>query len=69
MQFVWIWTVKFCNLLSNFCSNGLFDKEGNIVVASDGKALTPDRFRELFPTDSHYWNAVNAYTSHLMAAG
>jgi hypothetical protein len=56
------------NLL-NIRNKGLYDREGNIVTASDGKALTPDRFRELFPTDSHYWNAVNAYTSHLMAAG
>jgi hypothetical protein len=56
------------NLL-NIRNKGLYDKEGNIVVASDGKALTPDRFRELFPTDAQYWNAVNAYTSHLMAAG
>jgi hypothetical protein len=56
------------NLL-NIRNKGLYDREGNIVVASDGKALTPDRFRELFPTDAHYWNAVNAYTSHLMAAG
>ena len=56
------------NLL-NIRNKGLYDREGNIVVASDGKALTPDRFRELFPTDAQYWNAVNAYTSHLMAAG
>jgi hypothetical protein len=56
------------NLL-NIRNKGLYDKEGNIVTASDGKALTPDRFRELFPTDAQYWNAVNAYTSHLMAAG
>lgn len=56
------------NLL-NIRNKGMFDLEGNVVVPSDGKALTPDRFRELFPTDSHYWNAVNAYTSHLMAAG
>jgi hypothetical protein len=56
------------NLL-NIRNKGLYDREGNIVTASDGKALTPDRFRELFPTDAQYWNAVNAYTSHLMAAG
>ena len=56
------------NLL-NIRAKGLYDREGNIVTASDGKALTPDRFRELFPTDAQYWNAVNAYTSHLMAAG
>lgn len=56
------------NLL-NIRNKGMFDLDGNVVVPSDGKALTPDRFRELFPTDSHYWNAVNAYTSHLMAAG
>ena len=56
------------NLL-NIRNKGMFDLEGNVVVPSDGKALTPDRFRELFPTDAHYWNAVNAYTSHLMAAG
>jgi hypothetical protein len=55
--------------LLNIRNKGLYDKEGNIVTASDGKALTPDRFRELFPTDAQYWNAVNAYTSHLMAAG
>ena len=56
------------NLL-NIRNKGMFDLEGNVVVPSDGKALTPDRMRELFPTDAHYWNAVNAYTSHLMAAG
>lgn len=50
-------------------SRGLFDQEGNIVVGSDGKAFTPERFRELFPTDAQYWNAVNVYTTHLMAAG
>jgi hypothetical protein len=55
--------------LNTVRNRGLFDKEGMIIKDAQGNDLTPARFRELFPTDGDYWNAVNVYLTHLQAAG
>lgn len=48
---------------------GMVQKDGSVVIDVTGQAMTPDRFRQLFPTDADYWNAVNVYLTHLKAAG
>lgn len=55
--------------LNTVRNRGLFDKEGMVIKDAQGNDLTPARFRELFPTDGDYWNAVNVYLTHLQAAG
>jgi hypothetical protein len=55
--------------LNTVRNRGLFDKEGMIIKDAQGNDITPARFREMFPTDGDYWNAVNVYLTHLQAAG
>lgn len=49
-------------------NKGVFLKEG-LMKDAEGMDVTPERFRQLFPTDGDYWNAVNVYVTHLQAAG
>ena len=55
--------------LNTVRNKGLFDQAGLPMKDIDGSDMTPARFRELFPTDGDYWNAVNVYLAHLQAAG
>lgn len=49
-------------------NKGVFLKDG-LMKDAQGLDVTPERFRQLFPTDGDYWNAVNVYVTHLQAAG
>lgn len=49
-------------------NKGVFLKDG-LMKDAQGIDVTPERFRQLFPTDGDYWNAVNVYVTHLQAAG
>jgi hypothetical protein len=49
-------------------NRGIFTQDG-IMKDAQGMDVTPERFRQMFPTDGDYWNAVNVYVTHLQAAG
>lgn len=49
-------------------NKGIFTQDG-LMKDAQGIDVTPERFRQLFPTDGDYWNAVNVYVTHLQAAG
>jgi hypothetical protein len=49
-------------------NKGVITMDG-LLKDAQGMDVTPDRFRQLFPTDGDYWNAVNVYVTHLQAAG
>lgn len=49
-------------------NKGVVTADG-LLKDAQGIDVTPDRFRQLFPTDGDYWNAVNVYVTHLQAAG
>ena len=49
-------------------NKGVVTMDG-LLKDAQGMDVTPERFRQLFPTDGDYWNAVNVYVTHLQAAG
>lgn len=49
-------------------NKGVITMDG-LLKDAQGIDVTPERFRQLFPTDGDYWNAVNVYVTHLQAAG
>ena len=49
-------------------NKGVVTMDG-LLKDAQGIDVTPERFRQLFPTDGDYWNAVNVYVTHLQAAG
>ena len=49
-------------------NRGVITMDG-LLKDAQGIDVTPERFRQLFPTDGDYWNAVNVYVTHLQAAG
>lgn len=54
--------------LSVIRNKGVVTMDG-LLKDAQGIDVTPERFRQLFPTDGDYWNAVNVYVTHLQAAG
>jgi hypothetical protein len=54
--------------LSVIRNKGVVTMDG-LLKDAQGIDVTPERFRQLFPTDGAYWNAVNVYVTHLQAAG
>jgi hypothetical protein len=49
-------------------NKGVVTMDG-LLKDAQGMDVTPERFRQMFPTDGDYWNAVNVYVTHLQAAG
>jgi len=49
-------------------NKGVVTMDG-LLKDAQGMDVTPERFRQLFPNDGDYWNAVNVYVTHLQAAG